>query len=87
LANVLLEAMAAGLVVIATDVDGTGEVIINNKTGLLFRPGDIEKATGLLNSMINAPASMRQMGNVAMNYIKENNSTEKIVEQYKKLFT
>lgn len=35
--NVVLEAMAAGLPVVSTDVEGVSEIIINGETGCIFR--------------------------------------------------
>jgi glycosyltransferase involved in cell wall biosynthesis len=43
--NVVLEAMAAGVVVVATAIQGVTEIITDGHNGLLFKPGD---ATGLL---------------------------------------
>ncbi len=40
LATVILEAMAAGVPVVATDVSGSREVVIPNQTGILVPPGD-----------------------------------------------
>lgn len=37
-----LEAMAMGKAIVASDVGGHKELIVNNKTGLLFRAGDAE---------------------------------------------
>ena len=39
--NVIKEAMACGIPVIATNVSGNPELIKHNKTGLLFEPGDV----------------------------------------------
>lgn len=41
--NVLLEAGASGLAVIATNVGGTKEIIIHRRTGLLVSPGNRDK--------------------------------------------
>lgn len=40
LARAVIEAMAAGLAVIGTTTGGTGEILVEGKTGLTFRPGD-----------------------------------------------
>lgn len=40
--NVVLEAMAAGLPVVATDIEGVRELVQPGVTGLLFEPGDHE---------------------------------------------
>ncbi len=39
----LLEATASGIAVVATDHGGNPELIINNKTGILVKPGDVEE--------------------------------------------
>jgi glycogen(starch) synthase len=39
-ARVVLEGMAAGLVVVATPAGGTGEIVKDGENGLLFAPGD-----------------------------------------------
>ena len=45
----LLEAAAAKLPIIATDIPGTNEIIINGENGILFNP---EKPDELLNGII-----------------------------------
>lgn len=40
--NVVLEAMAAGVTVVATAIDGVTELIQDGETGLLFEPDDVE---------------------------------------------
>jgi glycosyltransferase involved in cell wall biosynthesis len=40
MSNTLLEAMAAGVAVVASDVGGNGEIIVDKQTGLLFPSGD-----------------------------------------------
>ena len=44
LPRAVLQSMAAGTPVVATDVDGTPEVVLDRQTGLLVPPGSPEKA-------------------------------------------
>jgi glycosyltransferase involved in cell wall biosynthesis len=38
----ILEAMRAGLPVVATDAGGVSEAVVNNATGFVVDPGDVE---------------------------------------------
>jgi glycosyltransferase involved in cell wall biosynthesis len=50
--NVLLEAMAAGVAVVATDVGGIAEVVVDGRTGLLCPAGDVERIASSLASLL-----------------------------------
>ncbi len=58
----LIEGMAAGLPVVATDVGGNSEVVIQNETGYLAPSGDDEALAGYLITLGNDPALRRQLG-------------------------
>ncbi len=47
--NVILESLAAGVPVIATQIDGVIELIKENITGLLFTPGDASNLAKQIN--------------------------------------
>jgi glycosyltransferase involved in cell wall biosynthesis len=51
-ANVILEALASGLPVVASAVDGNKELVIHEKNGLLFEPDDVKGLGECLVSMI-----------------------------------
>ena len=58
--NVIMEAMAHGVPVVATDVSGLGEVVLNKRTGVLVPQKDPQAlAQGIL-SLCKAPATARE---------------------------
>ena len=80
--NAILEAMASGLPIIATNVGGNSEIITNEITGLLFKPKD---KNGIINTMIkimeNNPLS-EKLSKEALKTVNEKYSTKKMVESY-----
>jgi glycosyltransferase involved in cell wall biosynthesis len=63
--NVMLEAMAMQLAVIATPVSGIPEVIADGASGLLVPPEDPRALAGALQRLIAAPALRRELGAAA----------------------
>lgn len=84
--NVLLEAMAAGLPIVASDVDGTNEVIFPEKTGLLFPVGDTDAAAARLLRAAADPAFAQRLGAQAFEYVRNNHSIDKVKTQFRQLF-
>jgi sugar transferase (PEP-CTERM/EpsH1 system associated) len=60
--NVVIEAMAAGLPVVATAVGGTPEVVIDGETGLLVPPSDPEALANALSKLLREPDLRQRMG-------------------------
>jgi glycosyltransferase involved in cell wall biosynthesis len=58
----VLEAMAVGKPVIATDVAGTRDVVVRGKTGLLVPPGDREALAGAIATLLDDPQRSERMG-------------------------
>ncbi|MFQ1001291.1 glycosyltransferase family 4 protein [Modestobacter sp. SSW1-42] len=54
--SVLVEAMVAGLPVVASDVGGIPEVVVHGETGLLVPPGDVPALTAALDRLVADPA-------------------------------
>ncbi|NQT20720.1 MAG: glycosyltransferase [Planctomycetes bacterium] len=65
LPNVILEAAAAGLPVVASDVGGIGEFISDGATGLLVPPGDAGALAGAIERMINDDKLRRKLTDAA----------------------
>lgn len=58
----ILEAMRAGLPVVATDVDGVREAVVNGKTGRLFPKGDTSSLCSILQALVTDPATRIRLG-------------------------
>lgn len=67
--NVVLEAMATGLPVIASGIPAIQELITHGDQGLLFPCGNIEKLTEAMGRMISQVDERRMMGKAAREYI------------------
>lgn len=61
-ANAILEYMAAGLPVVATDVGGAREAIAEGETGYVVPSGDDEKMAGRIIDLLNSPERTHSMG-------------------------
>ncbi len=84
---VLLEAEACGLPVVATDVGGNSEVILNNKSGYIVPPGDSEAlAAAIVKMMALSEAERRAMGRAGRAHIEANYSLERVVDQWEELY-
>ncbi len=61
-ANAILEYMAAGLPVVATDVGGVREAIVEGETGFIVGSGDHEKMANRIIDIFNDPDRAHSMG-------------------------
>lgn len=60
--NAVLEEMASGLPIIATDVGGNAEAVLNGQTGYIIPPGDSAAITGAILKLYENPQMRRSMG-------------------------
>ena len=82
----LLEAMAAGIPVVATDVGGSSDLIETGKTGILVKAGDVQEMANGICNVLNNPELANEMGKQGMEKIKETYSLEKIIKIWEKLY-
>ena len=61
----MLEAMATGLLIVATDVQGSGEALHDHGTGLLVRPGSAEALAHAIAELRGDPALAARLGAAA----------------------
>jgi glycosyltransferase involved in cell wall biosynthesis len=62
IANTILEAMASGLPVIATDVGGNADLVVHTQTGLLVPPADVKTMADAICGLALAPDEAAAMG-------------------------
>jgi len=86
MSNTLLEAMACGLPVLATNVGGNPEIIENNLNGCLFTPGDAEWLADRLKLLARDPAIVHQLGTAARNRAMESFSLSRMLETYRSFY-
>jgi glycosyltransferase involved in cell wall biosynthesis len=76
--NVLLEAMAAGLPIVATNVGGIPEFVKNGQTGFLIDREDLEAQTTVIARLIRDSDLRTSIGNQARGYIEQNHSLHRL---------
>lgn len=81
----VLEAMAAKLPIIATDVGGNSEIIDNNKNGILVRPGEPADIATALNHIEEKESIRKEMGFQAHQTVIFKYDLNKMVEQIEEL--
>lgn len=79
--NAILEAMACGLPVIATDTGGTGEVL-SDDVGFLFPFRDSNRLYRLVKDMLEHPDQRSLLGKAAARNARSRFSTEKMISEY-----
>jgi len=84
---VLLEAMAAAKPVIASDVDGNREVVVNEETGLLVPPGNPEALAQTIIRLAKEPQKAKEMGQKGLERAKRHFSMELMCQQIANLYT
>lgn len=84
--NVVLEAMAAGLPVVATAVGGTPEVVVNGITGYLVPNEDSEAAAERIGQLISDPYLRARIGDAGITHIHNHFSLEKMIRSHVDLY-
>lgn len=87
--QVIVEGMAAGLPVIASNEGGPVEIVVPGETGLLIQPGDPAILAESITWMLNHPEERKRMADNGLKRVKEHfvieNTVKDIVDYYKGL--
>jgi glycosyltransferase involved in cell wall biosynthesis len=87
LPNALLEAMAMGLAVVATKVDGVPELVRHDANGLLCEPKDTQTLFVALQDLVLDPELRQRLGAEAKRAIKEKFRLMDMIANYEKLYS
>ena len=84
----LLEAMASGLLCIATDIEGNNDAIQNGENGFLFNPDDTEELANLLDKTLVGYNHQwaKEMGQRAREDVVKHFSLQHMVDAYRDIF-
>ena len=83
---VLLEAMAAGIPIVGTDVGESGYIIDEGRNGLVVRPRDTAAMADALQALVSDPLRRQQMGHDAQLKFAENYTVDKMISNYCRIY-
>ncbi len=89
LSGSIRESMAMGIPVIAGDISGNKEIVINGKTGILYKPGDWQALADNILLVLDNSQKTDEFSSNGIKFVRENFSSEimgnKIHEYYRRL--
>jgi len=85
LPNAIMEAMSAGIPVVATDVGGVSELVHHNETGFLVSSGDLEGIVHYCTILLENKRLRRQMGRKGHELINRHFSIDRMVTEFESI--
>jgi glycosyltransferase involved in cell wall biosynthesis len=82
MSNVVVEAQALGLPVVATEIAGISDVVRNPESALLCPPGDVECLAEACRSLLSNPGLRCKMGNAGKQFVYEHFGEDAFVSRY-----
>jgi glycosyltransferase involved in cell wall biosynthesis len=84
--NALVEAMALGKPVVASDVGGMSEILSSPSCGRLVPPGDPDALARGLEALIRDPELRKRLGEAGRRHVEKNYSLEKNASRIKHFY-
>jgi len=82
----LIEAMASGKSVVATDVGGVRDIVKNNENGLLVQSNDVDGFNKALLNMLEDREKRLEMGRYGRKFVNENFRKERLIKDTENLY-
>jgi glycosyltransferase involved in cell wall biosynthesis len=82
----LLEACASGLPIVATDVGGNREIVVDGRNGLMVVPADEEAFAGAITALLREPGRAAQMGQAGRDWALREASISTMAARYDALY-
>ena len=82
----ILEAMRAGLPVVASDVGGVREAVIDGHTGFLTRPGDVHDLQRHIDSLLQHTALRGTMGSNGRRHFQKMFTQDKMLDRIRSIY-
>jgi glycosyltransferase involved in cell wall biosynthesis len=86
LSNALMEAMACGCAVVASNVGGNPELVVDGETGLLFEKADVAGLAARLRLLIEDEALRRRLADAAARVIRETMSLASATRRMEEIY-
>lgn len=83
---VILEAMASGIPVVATDVGGNAEAVVHNKSGFIHSFGDLSSLSNSVVKLINAKEMRIRFGAAGRSILNQKFTMSKTVSETESLY-
>jgi len=84
--NAIMEAMAAGVPVVATDIPGTRDLVTSGETGYLVPVGDRASMAKYMQRLIDDRETARRFADAARRRVQEQFSVENMVDRHAALY-
>lgn len=82
----LLEAMAKTKPIVAFDVEGVNEAVVDNRTGFLVPFGDVKKFANRAKALLDSPQLRQQMGHAALERVNAKFDIRKTISELEALY-
>jgi len=86
ISNAILEAMAVGIPVIASEGGGTNEIIKNNITGILVKPKRPEETAKAIIDLLGDKKKAKKISDSAKISVRQMFNLQKYVKNYEKIY-